>query len=174
MSYEPQPGTIPHKAVRHLRAQPAGAEFTSAQLCDAIDCDTDNFAVLMRRAIQAGAVTVRCKPGHGKLLFWSLGDGKPLPKAEDHEDDEPLPRKSAPQPRPGQLFPPPVSHGCEIPTFSSAGKFPPREPQEFRAALWTDGSLILCGVDVRPDGSVVLPADQMAQVKSLIAWSAPV
>lgn len=172
MTYQTQPGTLPHKALQFLRSQPAGAEFTTAQMADAIDCDADNFALLMRRAIQAGLVTARCKPAAGKRLFWALGDGVPLPKAVDHDEDAPLPRKSAPKPRPGPLFPMPVSHGCEIPTFG--GTFPPPVPQEFRAALWTDGSLILCGVAVRADGSVVLPADQMAQVKNLIAWSAPV
>lgn len=158
MTYKTQPGTIPHRVLTYLKSQPEGAEFTSVQICEAIGCDADNFAYLMRRAIKGGALKMRMKPGFAKLLFWSLGDGKPLPEPEDHEDDAPLPRKPAPAPRPGPLFP---------------SVFPPKESQEFRAALWTDGSLILCGVDVRPDGSVVLPAAQTAQVKNLIAWSAP-
>ena len=155
--YKTQPGTIPHKAVQFLKTQGEGCEFTTAQLCEAIGCDTENFAYMMRRAIQAGLIAPRTKPGRGKLLFWRLGDGKPLPKAEDHEEDAPLPRK--PEPKVAPRFP---------------SVFPPKAAQEFRAALWTDGSLILCGVAVRADGSVVLPADQMAQVKNLIAWSAPV
>ena len=154
MTYQTKIGTIPHKAVQYLKTQPDGADFTTAQLCEAIDCDVDNFAALLRRAIQAGLVTVRCKPGRGKLLFWSLGDGKPLPKAADHEEDAPLARKPVAAPRHGPMFP-------------SAPPLP-----QFRATLW-HGSLILVGAEVRADGTVVLPAEQTAQVKSLIAWSAP-
>jgi hypothetical protein len=45
------------------------------------------------------------------------------------------------------------------------------EPPEFNAALWADGDLVIYGATETADGGVMLNADQVAKVKSLIAWS---
>jgi hypothetical protein len=47
----------------------------------------------------------------------------------------------------------------------------PGEPEEFNAALWLDGDLILRGVQVNEDDSVTITAAQLAKLKRLIAWS---
>lgn len=74
MSYTPQPGTVPHRAIAYLEKQPAGTEFSTAALCEELGVDTDGFSTSMGLARKAGLVRARKE---GRLLFWSLGEGQP-------------------------------------------------------------------------------------------------
>lgn len=154
MAYVTQPGTIPHRVLGYLRENPE-TEFSTATLCEELDLDPSTFAATMKWAKVHGAVSARRIPGRGPTMFWKLGDGKPEAPdphiaAFDRLIDDPRGAKAAAK--------------AALPTPAPA-------PEPFRAALWTDGSLILVGAAVRPDGAVILPKEQVMRLKSLIAWS---
>jgi hypothetical protein len=173
MAYQTQPGTLPHKVVEYLRAHP-GEEFATAVLCDEFQTDATSFAKSMENPKKHGLVKSRRKPQHGLSFWWSLGDGQAAPLPHDYEPDEPMPRRQAPiTPRPGPLFP--TAAGAEfdpsywVPRFTPGEVKPAAQVQpSFRAALWTDDSLIVIGAEVRPDGSVVLAPAQTAQIRRLV------
>ncbi len=59
-------------------------------------------------------------------------------------------------------------------TFYSLTTFVTEEPEEapeFKAALWSDGDLVVYGAQANEDGSFTVTRDQLAEVKKLIAWS---
>lgn len=97
MAYAPQPGTIPHKVVEHLRTLPAGTKVASRPILDAIG-QPGKLALptFMGAAIRAGLVKAEKSPDTG-LLLWSLGDGVPL--AVEKEDDAPPAPKATPKPK---------------------------------------------------------------------------
>jgi hypothetical protein len=77
MRYEPQPGTIPHRAVAWLRAMAKcrpGYEPSSVEICAGLDIDPDGFVAYMRYVREHGVVHTRKAPV-GRLLYWRLGDG---------------------------------------------------------------------------------------------------
>lgn len=90
MSYTPQPGTIPAKAIEWLRAQPPGAEVSSAELAEAIGADTSSIIPCLVTPRQHGIVKSSHRPGNKRLLYWSLGDGTLMEKPHDYVPDEPL------------------------------------------------------------------------------------
>lgn len=113
MSYQTQPGTVPHRVVEFLRTQ-KGKEFSTAELCDLLGIENSSFAGFMSTARGHGAVKAQRIPNRGVGMFWSVGDDVPAPLPEDHEDDKPL---SAPPPVPKKkaaLFPEPAP---EVPTI---------------------------------------------------------
>lgn len=144
MSYQPQPGTIPHRAISFLQKQDAGTELAAAVICEDLGIDTNSFSVCMKPAREAGLVRTRKE---GRLLIWSLGDGTPdLPPRDEEEVDPALP-----------------------PRRQKAEQAEPVE-QPFNAALWADGELVLYGVQENEDGSFTLTAQQVATIKRMIAW----
>lgn len=96
-AYTPQPGTIPHKVITHLRTLPAGTELTTAVLAESIAFDTSmNLFSYLRAAVDGGALKTSKKNGE-RWVWWSLGDGKPVtpPSIDDGEsnDDDQAARK---------------------------------------------------------------------------------
>lgn len=157
--YKTQPGTLPHRVVELLRRHP-GSEFATVEICDELDADPTSFCTSMATAKRHGVLRCRKIPGRaGNQLFWSLGDGTPEPRPADYEPDKPFERK----PRKKVEAP---AEPAQLPMLR-----PIPEPEDFRAALWTDGSLILVGTDRRPDGTVVLGANQTSELRKLLAWS---
>lgn len=91
MNYTPQPGTLAHRIVEHLRAQPPGTTMTSVQLAEALDVDDSTYIIAsLVAAVKHGVVHKDWQADNKRLLLWSLGDGTPQPKPDDHEPDEPL------------------------------------------------------------------------------------
>lgn len=91
MNYTPQPGTLAHRIVEHLRAQPPGTTMTSVQLAEALDVDDSTYIIAsLVAAVKHGVVHKDWQADNKRLLLWSLGDGAPQPKPEDDEPDEPL------------------------------------------------------------------------------------
>lgn len=45
---------------------------------------------------------------------------------------------------------------------------PEAEQEKFAAGLWTDGEMVLRGLQPNEDGSILLTADQVAQVRALL------
>lgn len=88
-NYRPQPGTIPHRVIEHLRSLPPGTWLSVAQINEAIGqpCDT-RLASAMSRAKFAGLVVQRRAKGRQYHEF-SIGDGRPMaqPGADEDEGD---------------------------------------------------------------------------------------
>ena len=105
MNFTTQPGTIPHRAIAWLQAQPPGSVWPTAVVADALDVDGRTLVAAMGPAVRAGVVRVECHRGHNS---WSLGDGKahslevPLGDTDETDDDPPVqrvvPAASAPAP----------------------------------------------------------------------------
>jgi hypothetical protein len=93
-TYTPQPGTIPHRVIAWLQRQPVGSDFSTAEIADALNIEISggSLSPFMQGAVKAGVVSTR---KDGRLIRWSLGDGKPLPEPEDRELDEPLSKAPA-------------------------------------------------------------------------------
>lgn len=69
-TYVAPPGTIPDRAISHLRTLPPGTEIGSADLAAKVGTDSDGFAACMQLARNAGVVSARAVR---RRLFWSLG-----------------------------------------------------------------------------------------------------
>jgi hypothetical protein len=194
VSYEPQPGTIPHRVIAWLRKHPT-QEPSTAELAEAVSCDPAGMASCMAPAVSAGLVK-RSKVAGFRTLWWSLGDGKPLPKTADEDREETLLERKEHEPvvvRPGPMLP--GMHGDEPLPFQpplrpwkspmtlaeiAAAEGPPLtaseyiakigaeqgEPERmpFNACRYIDGSVIVCGVEVRDDGAIIFSPQQAAQL----------
>lgn len=101
--YVPQPGTIPHKVVEHLKTQPPGTELSTSELAELIGQPRNSMAACLNSPRNHGALKSR-KLDTG-VFVWSLGDGTPPPKPDDYVPDEPLHRKAPDvQPKPASPF----------------------------------------------------------------------
>lgn len=87
MSYQPQPGTIAARVLNWLRLQPRDYCASSAVLAEELGVLPGNIQPSLVAAVRQGAVAMEKVDG---LLYWSLGDGTPLPRPLDQQDDEPL------------------------------------------------------------------------------------
>lgn len=155
MSYEPQPGTIQHRAIAWLRSaakvRPGYAPST-VEFCTALGVDTENFSAYMRPAREHGIVHTS-KASGCKVLFWRLGDGTPDPQITGRPANDALPRKLAPRDL------------RAIPTSA----FPPAPPiPVFRAVEW-DGHLLVTGMEIR-DGVAIFRPEQVEQLRERTAW----
>lgn len=166
MTYTPQPGTIPHRVVEHLRELAdlfPRREPSTAEMCEALDIDSAGVTAFMRPAREHGLVHCRKKQATGKLLFWRMGDGTPDPLLGGRDMDSALIQPSAADAsdhlngdaRPGEVLP------------GVAGTAPLR--QEFRALIW-EGQLLATGMEII-DGVAVFTPDQIDQVKRVVTWA---
>jgi hypothetical protein len=98
MSYEPKPGTVPERALQHLRTLPPGTEVMTSRLAEAIGHPPNNLLMCLETALKHGAVFRRQKDEHARSPFWwSLVDHAKKPRATlppvalstDDEDDAP-------------------------------------------------------------------------------------
>lgn len=90
MTYQTQPGTLPHRAIEYLKEHHAnGSEITNAELAEALDTDAVTLLSSLQVAKRAGAIL---GAKQGNKIRWSLGEGTPdVP--EDFEEDRPLNRR---------------------------------------------------------------------------------
>lgn len=147
MSYQPQPGTIPYRAVKWMKSMESVAgngPWSTAQLCEGIDVETNGFVTCMKPAIAAGLVKPQKIAGKGKSLWWELGDGKPEAKPDDFTYDISMSPRPRVKVRPGPLFPGVnASRPSEVP-FRVVGFF---------------GRVIVTGVQII-DGAAVFTPEQ--------------
>jgi hypothetical protein len=150
MAYEPQPGTIPHRAMAWLRAMAKcrpGYEPSSVEICAGLDIDPDGFVAYMRYVREHGLVHTRKAPV-GRLLYWRLGDGKQDPTLG------------------WRRSPAVVAFDAQVESAPV-----PTQP-EFRALVW-DGNLLATGMVIR-DGVAVFTPEHIEEIKRLTAWLPPV
>jgi hypothetical protein len=141
MTYVPQPGTVPHRAIKFFKTQPPGFEISAPDLAEALGMEPSQIGACLVHPRQKGALKVRSKPGT-KALFWSLGDCVPeRPPRDVEEFDAEV-----------DGIPPPMS-----------------KYRLFNAARWIDGSLILTGIKVTKDGTAILPPEYARVVEQALA-----
>lgn len=129
--YVPQLGTIPARVADYLKAQLAkGREWVpGAELCEWLDQPA--ISPYLEAPLKHGYLWRRPVEGNRRLTEYALGDGKPMPVAEDLERDEPLHPVPA-MPAAAPLFPTVVE--------STRG---PKPASVFHAGLFTDGTLCI-------------------------------
>lgn len=141
MTYRTQPGTLAHRVVEWLETQPPGAKFSTAEICEAIDADPSGFVPCVLTAVREGVLRRHRRPENMRVSDWSLGNGVPL---EGEGSPDPVP--AAPPPAPVEPMRQPkrlkVASVCRAP-IPAPDPVPAPPPPEFRAALWTDGTLQL-------------------------------
>lgn len=87
MSYTPQPGTIAAKVIEYLRTQPPGTVIATAPLLEAIGHSELRFGLrpFMEASIEAGLVQAEKRPDD-RLVYWRVGDGVPVVRPADDDD----------------------------------------------------------------------------------------
>lgn len=160
--YEPLPGSIPDRIIRHLKQHPAGTELATAVLAELVGQPPSAICPILKPARDHGVLQARRLPNHGNNLFWSLGSAdKVEDEAEEGSAAAPPALPAAPetaQPAPHLRKP--------------GGKKTPAGPQSagqglidgpvrgFCCALFSDGRLVL----ETPGQSMTLSADQTREL----------
>lgn len=87
--YQPQPGTLPSRAIEYLRSQPYDTWVSTAALNEALGQPSDyRLTATLAKAKFAGYLKSRKAVGHA-YFEWALGDGAPATDdAQSHEDDD--------------------------------------------------------------------------------------
>lgn len=182
MAYETLPGTIPHRAVAHLKTLGAGVELSSAELASQIDVDATTLVSTLRAAAHHGLVRRResLTAGGRKSLFWQLGDGKPEPMPHDFEPDMPL-RKVAVPPEPSAKAPAPIATRAPSPApapitvreyVEKIGPEQAAAPRPFDAWLSAHDALVLQGITLDEDGDAILQPKHVAALRKLLGAAA--
>jgi len=87
MSYELQPGTIAFLCAKHLRTLAPGVELSTAELSAALGQPSSSLLPATQAARNHGLIRARYRDDNKRHLWWSIGDGSPLPKP-DTDDSE--------------------------------------------------------------------------------------
>jgi len=161
MTYEPQPGTIPHRVLVWLRSMAKvnpGKEPSTPEICEALDVDGAGFTAYMRPAREHGLVHTR-RATLGRFLYWRLGDGTPDPLLALRGRDKPIQR---PEPADQELKPGPMMPGVAATAESEALR------NEFRALAW-DGYLLATGMEV-VNGVAIFTPEMVQVLKRQTDW----
>lgn len=125
--YEPQPGTIPFNVIKWLRAQPAGASFSSAVIAEEVGVHTESLGPCMKPAIDSGHIVTERING---LKHWRLGNGTPPPASAPDADQDPV---TSPAPEPTSGLGAELVLGWKAPAASATE--PPAPPSEGTSAI---------------------------------------
>jgi hypothetical protein len=86
MSYTPQPGTLPARALEWFRAQPPGAMVATAVLAEFLGVDQMQIHGSLQYPRDQGAFVSEKREGR---VYWGLGTGAPAASDEDEDTDTP-------------------------------------------------------------------------------------
>lgn len=165
-AYEPRPGTVAYRVLAHLETLPAGAEVMTSALAEAINAEASQIQPCLELALKAGQVHRRQKDDHVRSpWWWSLTDYSAIPKLR-LKPAVSLPEAPAPvAPIVGPMVEVKGKPPNANPTFPMARE----HPEEFRAALWSNGFLQI----ERFEGDlVILTKDQVEQLRALLGGRA--
>lgn len=84
IAYTPRPGSKAEAAALELQAR---GELSTAELADALDCESGTLHALLAVPIKWGYLAREKRDG---ITRWRMGDGTPLP--EEPDDDPPVQR----------------------------------------------------------------------------------
>jgi hypothetical protein len=87
MPYEALPGTIPHRAVEHLKTLDEGSELSTVDFAAALEVEPHAFVQCMGAPRKHRVVNVRRSDSRGRALLWSLGTGQPVATLDDEVDE---------------------------------------------------------------------------------------
>jgi hypothetical protein len=148
MSYQTQPGTMPHRAVEHLRGLPAGHALSSAELAQVMGTDPANLAAILGPVRRHGLLTT--ERVDGRRIQWRLGDGTPLPQAADTDPPVQVLTRAAVSEVPRVPLFPGVAPAAPAPApapMTEAAPAPVSAPapakRAVRAAVWSSGELAI-------------------------------
>lgn len=159
MTYITQPGTIPHRVIKHLKSLAPGTELSSVEISDKLGLQNKGMTANLATALRHGALKSRRLDGI-KFTLWSLGDGSALAPVGDRDADDAEPLNPTP----------PAPPGLVPNSIFALGRFIKPEPElaksasadaGMRIALWSDGTLEIHRSGGRP---VVFEADETAQL----------
>jgi hypothetical protein len=140
MAYEPQPGTIPFRAIAWLRSMEKcrpGAKTSTADLCESIGVDSEGFTAYMATARRHGLAKAEHQRG----------------TKEAREQDEPLQRAPTALDLSGV----------------SGSPFPPAVPDPTFRAVKFDGKLLVTGMEIR-DGVAIFEPHHIPLLKQHTDW----
>jgi len=144
MSYEPQPGTIPFKAIEHLKT--LNHEWiATAPLLEAIGHPGANsFATNMAWPVKHGVVESRRKQGSNSYEWRLAKDPKPLGPLSPPDDEDTAPLNAFVQPDPAIGSPFTIGKLIAGQAMPQASKQAPKpEADGFLCALYSDGRLLI-------------------------------
>lgn len=187
--YEPRPGTVAFRVLAHLETLPAGAEVMTSALAEAINAEASQIQPCLELALKAGQVFRRQKDDHIRSpWWWSLTDHSGIPKVRSKPafvqpqtpapEPEPKPprtveeawqRQGKPLPSGGITVAPIVGPMVEFkgkpPSTNPSFPMAREHPEEFRAALWSNGFLQI----ERFEGDlVILTREHVEQLRALL------
>lgn len=83
-TYTPKPGSVPDRAIAHLRTLPPGTELTTDQLATVAGFERKNATAFLDPALRGGALARRkSDPSSWRSQdLWRLGAGTPQPQRE--------------------------------------------------------------------------------------------
>ena len=116
MIWTPQPGTVVHRAIEHLKTIPLDKTIASLPLAQAIGTDSGTLSACMVTAVKHGYVRREKKNG---LVYWGAGTG--APKRPRADPDGPVVREAA-----GLDMN--TVHRLAAKNNPFSGAFPPEEP----------------------------------------------
>lgn len=109
MTYQPQPGTTPARAIAYMSKRPAGTWFSSAELGDALDVESNQVSASLAYPIGMGAIDARPDPSDVRRRQYRLAiDDAPAtqvvpeqaaPPAAEQEPARPAPEQARPRKR---------------------------------------------------------------------------
>jgi len=158
--YAPPPGTVPFKAIAHLKSLPAGSKVTSHVLAEAVGQPSEALGGFLATARRKGVLGT-CPRRDGRPgLLWFLGDGRPEPEETDDEGDgknaEPeihvFPTLRAPAPRALDIGPWPRSSAPATEPDSPAVDAPPTaQAKAAQACIPAEGAVHAEGRTAPPE-----------------------
>ena len=178
--YEPRPGTVAFRVLAHLETLPAGAEVMTSALAEAINAEASQIQPCLELALKAGQVHRRQKDDHVRSpWWWSLTDHSGIPKVRARPAFvQPHATAAASAPTPPRVVQIPTAAPLVAPVIGTTlqpGFKPPKvnptspmarsHPEEFRAALWSNGFLQI----ERFEGDlVILTREHVEQLRALL------
>jgi len=82
MTYESQPGTIPHRLILHLQSLPEGTELSAAESAKVLELESARgLRKACEPAVRHGALSIRI--AGPRLSWYRLGDGAMQSEQED-------------------------------------------------------------------------------------------
>lgn len=145
--YEPVPGTIPYKVIKHLESLPPGTVQSTPQLVEALgQTHVTNLSALLLCAVKAGWVK-REPVQHTNHVVWSLGDRTPIEQQPTEADvDSDTSDLAGPMPTPNLSAASVFAMAQQAASTTRANpKAPVAKPSTtgLRCALYNDGTLYI-------------------------------
>lgn len=145
--YEPVPGTIPYKVIKHLESLPPGTKVNTTQLIEALgQTHVGNLNTVLVPPVKAGWIKRDHVPYTNRVV-WSLGDRTPIEQQPtEAEADSDTSDLAGPMPTPNLSAASVFAMAQQAASSTRANpKAPVAKPSStgLRCALYNDGTLYI-------------------------------